>query len=273
MLAVVNASEEDFDKLTSAVDNADGTAKKMADTLQDNLQGQFTILKSSLEGLGIQIYDEIKEPLRDTAEDAITSVGKISKAFTDNGVNGAASALGDIVANAVSDIASSATQMSDVAFDFIDGFCSGISNNLSQISISAKLIVRSLIDGVINLLPSMVDSASEMIGVAAVCIDRFIDGIRRNAHKIGNAAKEIVEALVDGIVTLLPKELEEPIKKTMATIERSFDNGGIKKALDSFKTALKKVGGAATNIVSKFLNPLATAVDKLAGNVDKIVPL
>lgn len=273
MLAIINASDEDFNKLAKAVDNADGTAKRMADTLQDNLQGQLTILKSSLEGLGIQIYDEIKEPLRDTAEDAIKSVGKISKAFTDDGVSGAASAIGEIFANALSGIAESASHIGDAAFEFIEGFCKGISDNLSQISISAKQIVQSLIDGVISLLPSMVDSASEMIGVAAVCVDRFIDGVKKNSRRLGNAAKEIIEALVDGIVTLLPKELEEPIKKTMAAIEKSFDNGGIKKALDSFKTALKKVGSSVSNIVSKFINPLATAVDKLAGYVDKIVPL
>lgn len=273
MLAIINASDEDFNKLADAVDNADGTAKKMADTLQDNLQGQLTILKSSLEGLGIQIYDEIKEPLRDTAEDTITSVGKISKAFTDSGVSGAAATIGSILAEVLSDMAASASQMSDVAFDFIEGFCKGISNHLGSISFSAKQIVQSLIDGVIELLPTMVDSASEMIGVAAVCVDRFIDGVKKNSNKIGNAAKEIIKALVNGIVTLLPKELEEPIKKTMSAIEKSFDSGGLKKALTSFSTVIKKVGSVAVNLVSKSLVPLSTAVDKLSGNVNKIVPL
>ncbi|MDO4831554.1 MAG: phage tail tape measure protein, partial [Clostridia bacterium] len=50
MLAIINASDSDFKKLTENINNADGAAQSMADTMQDNLQGQITILKSALEG-------------------------------------------------------------------------------------------------------------------------------------------------------------------------------------------------------------------------------
>lgn len=55
MLAIVNASPEDFNKLTAAMGEADGKAQEMADTMTNNLNGQITILKSQLEGLAIQI--------------------------------------------------------------------------------------------------------------------------------------------------------------------------------------------------------------------------
>lgn len=55
MLAIVNASESDYNKLTDAINNADGTAKSMADTMNDNLAGQITLLKSALEGVAIQL--------------------------------------------------------------------------------------------------------------------------------------------------------------------------------------------------------------------------
>lgn len=53
LLAIVNASETDFNKLTKAINAADGTAQDMADTMLDNLGGQLTILGSALEGLAI----------------------------------------------------------------------------------------------------------------------------------------------------------------------------------------------------------------------------
>lgn len=53
LLAIVNASEADFNKLTKAINAADGTAQDMADTMLDNLGGQLTILGSALEGLAI----------------------------------------------------------------------------------------------------------------------------------------------------------------------------------------------------------------------------
>src|SRR5699024_6981033 len=51
MLAVLNASEADFNKLTKAIDNSEGVAQDMADTMQNNLQGKLINLKSALEEL------------------------------------------------------------------------------------------------------------------------------------------------------------------------------------------------------------------------------
>lgn len=64
MLAIVNASDSDFDKLTESINNADGASKQMADTMNDNVKGALTLLKSNLESVGIKIYDKIKEPLK-----------------------------------------------------------------------------------------------------------------------------------------------------------------------------------------------------------------
>lgn len=64
MLAIVNASHEDFNKLTDSIKNSSGASKEMADTMNDNVEGAFTLLKSNLEGVGIKIYDKIKEPLK-----------------------------------------------------------------------------------------------------------------------------------------------------------------------------------------------------------------
>jgi TP901 family phage tail tape measure protein len=61
MLSIINASDKDYEKLTSAIYDADGAAQEMADTMLDNLGGQLTLLKSALEGLAIQ-FGEILFP-------------------------------------------------------------------------------------------------------------------------------------------------------------------------------------------------------------------
>lgn len=61
MLSIINASDADYEKLTSAIYDADGAAQEMADTMLDNLGGQLTLLKSALEGLAIQ-FGEILLP-------------------------------------------------------------------------------------------------------------------------------------------------------------------------------------------------------------------
>lgn len=54
-LAVINASEEDYNKLKGAIDNSKGAAEEMARVMQDNLNGSLTNLKSALEEVAISI--------------------------------------------------------------------------------------------------------------------------------------------------------------------------------------------------------------------------
>ncbi len=63
-LAVMNAAPGDIEKLNGAITNCDGTAEKMAATMQDNLAGQLTILKSQLEELAISIGEILMPYIR-----------------------------------------------------------------------------------------------------------------------------------------------------------------------------------------------------------------
>lgn len=65
MLAIINASDKDFDKLTESINNAGGTAQNMADTQLNNLSGQLTILKSTLESIAISIGEILMPYVRD----------------------------------------------------------------------------------------------------------------------------------------------------------------------------------------------------------------
>ena len=60
-LALMNASEGDISKLSGAIDNCNGAAQNMADIMNDNLEGQLTILKSQLQELAIS-FGEILLP-------------------------------------------------------------------------------------------------------------------------------------------------------------------------------------------------------------------
>lgn len=51
MLAIINASEEDYNKLSTAIYNADGAAQDMSDTMLDNLEGSMTLMQSAVEGV------------------------------------------------------------------------------------------------------------------------------------------------------------------------------------------------------------------------------
>lgn len=65
LLAIANATEEDFNKLTEAIDGSNGAAESMANTMLDNLNGQLTILKSQLQELAISFGDMLMPVIRE----------------------------------------------------------------------------------------------------------------------------------------------------------------------------------------------------------------
>lgn len=71
-LALMNAGEGDINKLSSAIENCDGCAAGMAETMNNNLEGQLTILKSQLQELAISFGEMLMPAIR-------TIVGWIQK--------------------------------------------------------------------------------------------------------------------------------------------------------------------------------------------------
>lgn len=67
MLAIVNASEEDYNKLSNAIYNANDAAEGMADTMLDNLKGSFTLMQSAIEGTENAFGERLSPYLRDIA--------------------------------------------------------------------------------------------------------------------------------------------------------------------------------------------------------------
>lgn len=67
-LALMDAGEGDINKLSGAINDCDGAAEKMADTMNDNLEGQLTILKSALEELGISFGQLLIPVLKDVVQ-------------------------------------------------------------------------------------------------------------------------------------------------------------------------------------------------------------
>lgn len=68
LLAIVNASDEDYNKLSESIQNCTGASQEMADTMQDNLGGAVTLLKSALESAGITIGERLTPHIRELAE-------------------------------------------------------------------------------------------------------------------------------------------------------------------------------------------------------------
>lgn len=68
LLAIVNATDADFQKLTNSINEAGGTAEEMADKQLDTLEGKFTMFKSAMEGLAISFGEVLLPAITDVVE-------------------------------------------------------------------------------------------------------------------------------------------------------------------------------------------------------------
>lgn len=102
LLAIMQASEEDFNNLVNNIDNSAGSAQRMADIMQDNVQGQLVILGSALEGTAIAFYECIKEPLKEAIMWLSEFVSSLIPVIEENGMliatfGGVAAAIGPVL--------------------------------------------------------------------------------------------------------------------------------------------------------------------------------
>lgn len=84
MLAIVNASEEDFNKLSDSVNNSAGATERMAAIKLDNLEGDITLLKSATDGLQIALGDALLPTFREGTQRITELVTKLTEFINAN---------------------------------------------------------------------------------------------------------------------------------------------------------------------------------------------
>ena len=60
LLAIVNASDQDFADLTEQINNSSGAAQEMADIMMDNLSGKFELFTGALDSMKMSLGEKFK---------------------------------------------------------------------------------------------------------------------------------------------------------------------------------------------------------------------
>lgn len=303
MLAVINASDEDFAKLTESIYNCDGAAEQMAATMQDNLQGQITILKSGVEGLGIAVYEKLQEPLKNLAVKGQEYIGQLTDAFNSGGFSGLVAEIGNVLADAVSMVMTYAPKLVDAAVDCIDAFIGGISSALPAIAPAAVQIGTTLITGIIKVVPQLLSAGVQLLtalvegaasaapqlivafveAVAAVIealieqapallqagmdlLQALADGILQSLPIIAEAAPELIQSLCDSVTETLPQLLETGLE-----IVNSLAEGLIQAAPQIATAAAQIITTLATFVIQNLPTIALAAVEIISTLADTLI--
>ena len=152
LLAVVNASETDFNALKDSIYNADGAAQEMAETMQDNLKGAVEELGGGLETFAIQVYEKMQDPLRNAVEYASECVDRLSAAFESDGLTGVVSKAGDIFDELTDSIADTSEEANGIITP-LKNMAKSVSSIGKTVGPPAAKVISSLAKNMDILIP------------------------------------------------------------------------------------------------------------------------
>lgn len=215
LLAIVNASDEDFQKLTDEINNANGAAEDMASVMMDNTAGAVEQLKGALESAGILIGEKLTPYIRKLAEwitGLVEKFNSLSEEEQDQIVKFGLilAAIGPVllilakVISVVSTVVKAfklfGTTMTTVktSIDLVKAGYTGLATQMGGIP--------KLVAGISTGFGGMLAPIAAVIAIVAVLVGAFVtlwktnEEFRDNMVGIWNSIKESINNFFDGVV-------------------------------------------------------------------------
>ena len=215
LLAIVNASDEDFQKLTDEINNANGAAEDMASVMMDNTAGAVEQLKGVLESAGILIGEKLTPYIRKLAEwitGLVEKFNSLSEEEQDQIVKFGLilAAIGPVllilakVISVVSTVVKAfklfGTTMTTVktSIDLVKAGYTGLATQMGGIP--------KLVAGISTGFGGMLAPIAAVIAIVTVLVGAFVtlwktnEEFRDNMVGIWNSIKESINNFFDGVV-------------------------------------------------------------------------
>ena len=266
LLAIVNASDDDFNKLKDSIYNCDGASARMAETMSNNLQGQITILQSGLEGLGISLYENMQAPCMEIVKTAQDMVKQLQDAFNDGGLDGLVITFGDVLAQIVERVAGAAPDLISAATGLVGSFCESLKSS-TGVGDAASGLITSLVTALFGcaddiwttavvlagkLARGIADGAPEMARSIATCVTDIFECLSDWAPDFVDAGIQIIGSLARGLAETLPAILQHGIDIVLEL------GRGI---AESLPTLIPLAVDCILNLFDTFVNNLDSIVD------------
>ena len=260
-LALMNASEADVNKLSSAIANCDGVAENMAMTMQDNLAGQLTILKSQLEELAISFGEMLMPAIRNIVSKIQAFVDKLNhmsegqrKAVLTTAL--LAAAIGPLLVIIGTIISKVGVAM--------QGFVK-LAKGMKKLQLAAQTGT-----GVVGKLATAIGGISAPV-IAVVAVIAVLAAAFKHLWDTNEGFRNAITAIWDGIVSKISAFCQGIVDRLNA-LGFSFSSiiDVLKAVWDGFCNFLAPVFETAFSVVSSILG---TVLDVITGLLDVFIGL
>lgn len=209
-LALMNASEQDVEKLTAAIGQAADAAQTMSEVRLDSLSGDITKFNSALDIMKIAVYDDVKGPLREVVQWGTDAINDITDAINEKGLAGGIEVLGDKIEEAGDKFAPLLESIGKAAGPLVSAI---FDNVLPRLTEAGAKLGAGLLTALGN---SMAENSSGVSGLAGlflstlgsgVTIIETISGWLKNAGELGG--KSSAEAWQESMIGIPQDEIDE----------------------------------------------------------------
>lgn len=255
MLAIINTSQEDFDKLTNSIANADGRADSMAETMMDNLPGAIEQMTGAIETLMIKLGTALIPTIRKITEFITGIIEKLSQ-------------LSDEQINQIVQIAAIVAAIGPVLL--IIGKVIG--------ALSTVMSVLSVLSGPIGLVIAAVAALVAIFVNLYKTNEDFRNGVNQLWEEIKSSIVTAIETIKEVAMTLW-EGIQPSFEMLMGTFEGIKEQlsgslltlfESVKQALADWQPIIEVIAGV---LGALFLTTLASVIGMLNGFIEALVPV
>lgn len=267
-LAIMDASDEDVQKLTVSLRDATGAAEEMAKIRLDNLAGDITYLQSAFGTLQIVINDALKGGLRKFVQFGTSAVKALTEGFKGNGITGFMSALSSIVTDGVTMLAGKASEFFNIGKSLIFHVLEGLLNAKDAIFDAANKI---MMDFTSSFLSIPMHYGEQLREVGTGIIELIATGFSRADSFISEYLGDFVPVIAQGFLAY-----HETLFSIGADILGSIGQG----IVDSKDKIRSMTSGTISNMVTALRDNAPSIIEgglalleALVGAIEENLPL
>lgn len=265
LLAIVNASDEDFEKLSESIYNSEGAAERMAETMMDNLPGAIEQASGALETLGLSFYEKVQEPAKEVIQTMTSMVDQMNTAFTDDGFEGLIQSFGDNLAQLSQMAVEAAPDLVQAGIDLATSFINSIMAHSEEFAQAGADLAGTLASGLFSF-------AGEFWSAGVELLAEFLQGLASNSEEIGRSAAGMVSQISAAIQENLPTIVQagkEIISGILKGMEEEFP--GIASLLEGFFEGFAETAETLAEPVAEALAELFSSINEADSETMKSV--
>lgn len=243
LLAIINASDDDWKKLSEAIDDCNGASQEMAKTMMDNLPGAIETMSGALETLGLTIYEKFSKKLQEAALTLGNFFDDVNAALETKGLPG----------------------MIEVIGKGLDSLITKIGEKGPGVIAKVSDVAGQVLDKINEIAPSAMEAATSIF-------DALQKGLNDNLPKLREFASKIAPTLLGFIVEYKADMLLLGLNILQGIMEGLADNPDLIK--QTIADIAMKIGAFLTDNAPSFiqsgLDVLTNIVQGISDNTEKV---